>query len=144
MKLPFAFEKKQASTEDDYKGHSASEFSEEANCLDDQSIQGLSDLYFPEEADESHVHGVIDVLVDMGKLTSGQCMELRQQCRRTGSTLDSDIEAILLKEKLVGTEDILVAKAELYGLEFRHIKAEDVEKEVLNKSGLDIDFITRY
>ena len=141
MKLPFAFEKKQASTEDEYKGHSAPEFSEEVNCLDDQSIQGLSDLYFPEEADESHVHGIIDVLVDMDKLTSGQCMELRQQCRRAGSTLDSDIEAILLKEGLVGTEDILMAKAELYGLELRHIKAEDVEKEVLNKSGLDIDFI---
>ncbi|MHC4737973.1 MAG: GspE/PulE family protein [Planctomycetota bacterium] len=141
MKLPFAFEKKQDSTENEYKGHSAPEFSEEANCLDDQSIQGLSDLYFPEEADESHVHGIIDVLVDMGKLTSGQCMELRQQCRRAGSTLDSDIEAILLKEGLVGTEDILMAKAELYGLELRRIKAEDVEKEVLNKSGLDIDFI---
>jgi len=141
MKLPFAFEKKQDFAENEYKGHSAPEFSEEANCLDDQSIRGLSDLYFPEEADESHVRGIIDVLVDMRKLTSGQCMELRQQRRRAGSTLDSDIETILLKEGLVGTEDILMAKAELYGLELRHIKAEDVEKEVLNKSGLDIDFI---
>ena len=141
MKLPFAFEKKQDSAENEYQGHSAPEFSEEANCFDDQSIRGLSDLYCPEEADESQVHGIIDVLVDMGKLTSGQCMELRQQHRRTGSALDSDIEAILLKEGLVGSEDILQAKAELYDLELRHIKAEDVEKEVLNKSGLDIDFI---
>jgi len=141
MRLPFAFEKKQDSAENEYQGHSAPEFSEEANSFDDQSIRGLSDLYFPEEADESHVHGIIDVLVDMGKLTSGQCMELRQQCRRNGSALDSDIEAILLKEGLVGSEDILLAKAELYGLELRHIKAEDVEKQALNKSGLDIDFI---
>jgi len=141
MKLPFAFEKKQDSAENEYQGHSAPEFSEEANCFDDQSIRGLSDLYCPEEADESHVHGIIDVLVDMGKLSSGQCMELREKHRRTGSALDSDIEAILLKEGLVASEDILQAKAELYGLELRHIKAEDVEKEVLNKSGLDTDFI---
>ncbi|MHC4396690.1 MAG: GspE/PulE family protein [Planctomycetota bacterium] len=141
MKLPFAFEKEQDSSETDYEGHSDLEVSKEANCPKDQSIQGLSDLYFPEEADESHVHGIVEVLVDMGKLTSGQCIELQQQCRRAGGTLDSDVEAMLLKEGLVGADDILIAKADLYGLEFRHIIAENVEKEVLNKSGLDIDFV---
>ena len=141
MKLPFAFEKKQDSSKADDRGHLDADISEDANCPDDESICGLSELYFPEEADESHVRDIVDVLVEMGRLTSAQCAQLRRQCRRDGGEIDGDVEAILLKEGMVSSTEILTAKAELYGLEFRHIEPEDVKKEVLDKSGLDIDFI---
>ena len=141
MKLPFAFEKKRGPSKADNKGHLDDDTSEDVNCPDDQSICGLSDLYFPEETDESHVRDIVDVLVDMGRLTSAKCAQLRQQCQQGGDKVDGDVEAILLKEGLVDANEILMAKAELYGLEFRHIEPEDVKKEVLDKSGLDIDFI---
>ena len=102
----------------------------------DQPIRGLSELYSPEEAGESHVRDVADVLLDTGKLTPEQHGWLRQQ---QSVKPGSDVAALLLEAGLVGGDDILEASAALYGLEFRHIKPETVEKQAFEK--LDIDFI---
>jgi type IV pilus assembly protein PilB len=99
-------------------------------------IRGLSDLYFPEESDESHVQDIADVLLDTGKLTVEQHAHLRQE---QSSKPGSDAETILLEEGLTNADDILKAKAKLYGLEFRHIQPETIDKDAFEK--LDIDFI---
>jgi type IV pilus assembly protein PilB len=89
--------------------------------------------------DRLRVRDIADVLLDMGRLTPEQLAQLKEQCAPKGTKPARDIEAVLLEEELVGADDILMAKAELYGLEFRQIKPDEVDKSAFEK--LDIDFI---
>jgi type IV pilus assembly protein PilB len=138
MKLPSVFEKKQEPSEPQEhlkeslrRGAAAAEV-----CSESESILGLSELYVPEETSESHVPDVADVLLEMGKITPEQHAHLRQeQSAKPGS----DAAMLLSKAGLSNADDILMAKAELCGLEFRHIAPENVEKEAFGM--LDIDFI---
>jgi type IV pilus assembly protein PilB len=66
----------------------------------------------------------------MGKLTPEQYAHLQPSTNPVGAGL---------KEGLISADDILEAKALLYGLEFRHIEPENIEKCAFEK--LDIDFI---
>ena len=141
MKLPFLSESKREPPEQgpDSKEHLDIGAAGDELRSENQSIRGLSDLYFPEEADESNVRDIADVLLDMGRLTPEQHAHLRQESANSGAKLPSDVATLLLKEQLCSADDILIARAELYGLEFRHIRPEDIEKEAFEK--LDIDFI---
>ncbi|MDD5327174.1 MAG: type II/IV secretion system protein [Phycisphaerae bacterium] len=105
----------------------------------DHSIRGLSSLYCPEETGESHVCDIADALLEMGKLTPEVHGFLLQDvaCGRIKSA--SEAATSLLKMGLIKPDDILEAKALLYGLEFRSIKPEDVEKKAFEK--LDVNFI---
>jgi len=106
--------------------------------LEDESVRGLSDLYTPdlEPQAQSHVRDMADILLEMGKIAEEDYARLRQN-----QAADPDCESIawLLKENLVGDEDVLLAKAELYGLEFQRIGPDDIEKTAFEK--LSIDFI---
>ncbi len=105
---------------------------------EDSSIRGLSDLYFPEEPGESRVRDIADVLLDAGKITHEQYGRVRQeQTQKPGS----DVAVCLLKEGSVGADDILMAKAKLCGLEFRHITPDEVDKQAFDK--LDVEFMRR-
>ena len=158
MKLPFTFEKKRDSLEPEINlqsatggldmeavsGETCSEggapfCNKSQNENPDQPIRGLSNLYCPKETGESHMYDIADVLLDMGKLTPEAHSRLRQEFVYSGIKSASDATTLLLKTGLINANDILEAKASLYGLEFRHIKLEDVEKEAFEK--LDIDFI---
>jgi len=103
---------------------------------EDQSIRGLSDLYSPQDDSDSHVHDIADILCEIGKITHEQLEHLRQQ-QRTKPT--SDVATWLLNAGLANSDDILMAKAGLYGLEFRRIALENVEKRAFEK--LEVDFI---
>ncbi|UCE98892.1 MAG: type II/IV secretion system protein [Planctomycetota bacterium] len=103
--------------------------------IQDAEIRGLSDLYFPEEASESHssaagTRDAVDILLEMGKLTPEQHAHLRSSTNPVGAGLEAG---------LVNTDDVSEAKANLHGLEFRHIEPANVEKEAFQK--LDIDFV---
>ncbi|MDD5063467.1 MAG: GspE/PulE family protein [Phycisphaerae bacterium] len=152
MKPPFTFERKRNSKRPETNSQSADDGldmetadGQTRSCDKSQDgsaddlIRGLSNLYSPEEAGESHACDIADVLLDMGKLTPEVHSSLRQEFVSNGIKSASDAEAILLKTGLISADDILEAKASLYGLEFRHIKPEDVDKEAFEK--LDIDFI---
>lgn len=107
---------------------------------DQESIRGLSDLYFPEEPDEPHspdacaarttVKDETDVLLEMGKLTPQQHAHLRSGTDPLGAALQAGF---------VNADDVLQARAKLQGLEFRHIEPQDVEREAFEK--LEVDFI---
>jgi len=105
---------------------------------DDEEVRGLCDLYSPEPTSHVHVHDVVDVLLEMKKITEEQFGRIR---RESMARPGADPAAALLKEGLVGANDILEAKAKLNGLEFRRISAENVDKEAFKK--LDVDFIKR-
>ncbi|MHC4173530.1 MAG: GspE/PulE family protein [Planctomycetota bacterium] len=138
MKLPFVSKKRQDFSEPDkdLQRNLDPGAAESQACSESQPVRGLSDLYSPEEADESHVYDIADVLLDMGKIDPKQHKRLRQKQRAKPAF---DAATLLLKEGLIDAHDILTAKAKLYGLEFRHIEPPDVEKEAFEK--LDIDFI---
>ncbi len=119
----------------------------------DTLIRGLSDLYSPEERGESDIRDVADVLLEMGKITPQQHKSIISKRNESGndSRKDSlgrtrpvfDTAEWLLREGLVNANDILMAEAKLCGLEFRHITPQDVRKQVLDLSGLDVDFMKR-
>jgi type IV pilus assembly protein PilB len=140
MKLPFLSEKSRDSSEpqEDVQEHLNADTATAQAYLDDESVRGLSNLYFPEGPSESHVRDIADVLLDMGRITHDQHAHLRQEQLAKPA---SDTATCLLKEGLANSDDVLMAQAELCGLEFRRIAAEDVQKQAFDK--LDSDFIKR-
>ncbi len=141
MKLPYLFEKKEGSSGPE--GNSQENLDAGTGdpiCPENEPVRGLSDLYSPEQTveTESHVRDIADVLLDMERITADQHEHLR---RDQSAKLTPDAATWLLKEGLANADDILMAKAELCGLEFRHIAPENVEKHVFEK--LDVDFIKR-
>ncbi len=126
----------------------------------EQEIPGLSKLYFPDdeaeelahtaasvqavktvqaaqETDTSRVRDVLDVLLEMKKISFEQHRQIRNQYLNTGPAASDNIEAYLLKTGIVGSDDILRSKAVLYNLEFKQITADDVQKEAFEKLGVD-------
>ncbi len=145
MKLPFVFDRKRdlsarrtadlSKPQEDLQGHPSAP-AVGGPYSDEQAVRGLSDLYSPEQPGESHVYDIADVLLDMEKITPQQHARIRQQQQQNPG---SDAAALLLKAGLTNADDILKAKARLYGLEFRHIDPKSVQKEAFEK--LDVDFI---
>jgi len=137
MKLPFGFEKRRGLSQlhEDYTDPLNSAETLQASDHD-ETIAGLSELYVPQESCESPVRDVADVLLEAGKITSAQISQIRQQ---QSSKPGADVATLLLEAGLCEEEDILMAKAELCGLEFRHISAQDIDKAIFEK--LDINFI---
>ncbi|MHC4095006.1 MAG: GspE/PulE/PilB domain-containing protein, partial [Planctomycetota bacterium] len=106
--------------------------------LEDTDINGLSDLYFPQEDKESHVRDVADVLLETGKITPETYEQLR---RKSGDAVaePSDTETLLLQAKLCSKDDIMMAKANLCGLKFRRIKSQEVDRNAFDK--LEFNYI---
>ena len=105
---------------------------------DSQAISGLSNLYAPQEESPGHIRDVADVLVEMGKLTTDQAEEVRGvQEKRSGC----DVAQIITEQGIAGPEDILMARAKLYGFEFRRIDPEQVDKDAFGK--LELSYIKR-
>jgi type IV pilus assembly protein PilB len=138
MKLPFISEKRQHSSKA-VKGVQRNTDTETAADMDfseDQSVRGLSELYAPERTSESHTHDIVDVLLDIGKITDKQHKSLR---KKQNSNPGSDITKLLPKTMKISTDDILTAQAKIHGLEFRHIEPDNVQDEAFSK--LDLDYI---
>jgi type IV pilus assembly protein PilB len=118
--------------------------STESPAVDEyDSIPGLSELYFPDDSGEqstpSVVNDIIDALLNIGAITAQQHKDIRQTVSRDASAAAQNPENVLLKMGLVTAEDILKAKASMYGMEFQRISPEKVNKLAFEK--LDPDFI---
>jgi type IV pilus assembly protein PilB len=140
MRVPFLSDKAKdsASPEKDLRKLPNGDSAAAPRRDEESSIRGLSDLYFPEEAGESKVRDIADILLDAKKITREQHARLRQeQAKKPGS----DVATLLLQEGIVKADEVLMAKAKLCGLEFRHITPDDVDKQAFEK--LDIGFIRR-
>jgi type IV pilus assembly protein PilB len=103
---------------------------------DTQLVRGLSNLYSPDTTDESHVRDIADVLLEMGRINGEQLEKVHQNGLKKGG---SHIEQLILNAGVASADDILAAKAELYGFEFRHLEADQVDKEIFEK--LDLNYI---
>lgn len=129
MKLPFAFGNKEDSSE-------SQEGLQPVWSTDAQSVQGLSDLYSPDKAGESHVYDIADALLNMCRITTEQHAQLRS---REKANQACDVADLLADSGWVGADDILEAKAKLYDLDFTHIGPDDVDRHAFEK--LDVDFM---
>ena len=105
---------------------------------DDEEINGLSQLYSPEQEQESatQIRDEADVLSEMGKITGEQLSELRQIQKKRANC---DICQLIKELNLAHEPDISMARANLYGCEFKKIEPEKVDKNVFNK--LDLAYI---
>ncbi len=102
----------------------------------DEDISGLSQLYSPGEDSVSRVRDVADVLSEMGTITSEQLSEIRRKQKAKPS---SDVCHIITELRLAGEPDISMARAGLYGLEFRRIDPETVDRDAFGR--LDINYV---
>lgn len=137
MKLPFKSEKRHDLSEPEKdRGQVRPDRVGGQSRSEGQMIPGLTELYVPEEAGRWHALRIADVLLDMGRITDQQHQQLQE---KLAESPESDVVALLLEQGLVSAEDILLAKAKLYGLEFRHIEPAEVDKDSLRK--LDVNFI---
>jgi type IV pilus assembly protein PilB len=130
MRLPFSFGNREGSS----RSREALEPLWDADV--GQAVRGLSELYSPDKADGSHVYDIVDVLLDMGKITTEQHAQIRS---REKANPGSDVVHLLAEANWVNADDILQAKAKVYDLDFRRIKPEDVERQAFEM--LEVDFI---
>ncbi|AQT69571.1 Type II traffic warden ATPase [Anaerohalosphaera lusitana] len=98
-----------------------------------QGIRGLSCLYSPQRTEVAHVRDIVDILSDMGKLAPEKVEQIRAEA---SSRRGADVEQILVAGKYVTPEDVLIAKAELLGYQFKNITPEDVDRKAFDKLGL--------
>ena len=103
-------------------------------------VAGLTAIYSPQDETKNTAGGsirdVADALFAIGRLTNDELANVRgEQFKSTGE----DTAQILLRLKYVNKEDILAARAHIYGLEFRHIKPEQIDHQAFDK--LDIEFM---
>ncbi len=114
--------------------------SQAVDCLNnggEEEISGLSQLYSPEEEESpALVRDVADVLCEMGKMNAEQLSEVR---RVQKTRPDCDVAQVMAELHLVEEPDLSMARAGLYGLEFRRVEPEQINREAFGK--LDLDYI---
>ena len=104
--------------------------------INEEEINGLSQLYSPGEDSVTQIRDVADVLSEMGTITAEQLSEIR---RKQKAKPNCDVCQIIVELCLAGEPDISMARAGLYGLEFRRIDPEQVDRDTFNT--LEIDYI---
>jgi hypothetical protein len=145
MKLPIFNKKENASLE--YNGLDEDCSGDTASQGDNQTIAGLSDLYFPQDDYETGTDGLgaavqpidlADILHDMGTITPDQRAQVRQ---RQSENTDVNVKSLLLEMGFIaaGNHDLSKAEAELFGYEFRQIAPDDIDRQAFYT--LDLDFI---
>ena len=124
------FSKKTESTPTDY-GIAI----EDMNTGQTELAPGLRNLYSPQITTvKSRIRDVADILAEQKLLTDEQAEQLRQERRTSGQ----EIEKLLARYNITH-EQLLQAKAKLYGYEFRRITSDQVDKTAFSK--LDLKYI---
>ena len=83
---------------------------------------GLQNLYSPQATTQSRIRDIVDILLEQQALTSEQVDQIHERHQTAGT----DIET-LVTEQGINAEQILQAKAALYGYEFKAITPEDID-----------------
>ena len=88
---------------------------------------GLQNLYSPQATTQTRIRDIADVLLEDELLSAEQLDTIRNQQRENGSDLEN-----LLTEQGFDTEQLLRAKAKLYGYEFRTITPEQIDHKAFS------------
>ncbi len=96
---------------------------------------GLRSLYSPQlTTSRSRFRDVVDILAKQELLTGEQVEAIRDERRKSGQKVETLLEGYHLSH-----EQILAAKAELYGYAFRRIEPDEVDKKAFG--ALDLKYI---
>ncbi len=96
---------------------------------------GLRSLYSPQlTTSRSRFRDVVDILAKQELLTGEQVEAIRDERRKSGQKVETLLEGYHLSH-----EQILAAKAELYGYAFRRIEPDEVDKKAF--AALDLKYI---
>jgi type IV pilus assembly protein PilB len=95
---------------------------------------GLRNLYSPASTIKTHVRDIADVLAEEQILSAEQLENLRTEQQRGHVDLEKHLQKLGISK-----EDVLRAKARLYGFEFQKISPNDVDKAAFDK--LDLNYI---
>ena len=96
---------------------------------------GLRNLYSPQmTASKTRFRDVVDILASQSLLDDEQVAQIRDERRRSGCPVEK-----ILDRYSISQEQILIAKAELYGYAFRRIDPDDVDKKAFGM--LDLKYI---
>ena len=85
---------------------------------------GLRNLYCPQATTKSRVRDIVDILTDEQVIQEDQAAQIRTEQEQSGT----EVEKLLAKQG-VSDEQILRAKAGLYGFEFKNIIPEQVDRK---------------
>lgn len=108
---------------------------EELDSGQTELAPGLRNLYSPQITTvKARIRDVADILAEQQLLTEEQATQLRQERRNSGQ----EIEKLLARYNITH-EQLVQAKAKLYGYEFRRITADQVDPKVFTK--LDLKYI---
>ena len=88
---------------------------------------GLQNLYSPQATTQTRIRDIADVLLEDELLSAEQLDTIRNQQRENGSDLEN-----LLTEQGFDAEQLLRAKAKLYGYEFRTITPEQIDHKAFS------------
>jgi type IV pilus assembly protein PilB len=134
MKLPgFGF------NSDSYNEYNGSDLTDDGSA---EQIKGLSNLYVPEDmagVGAASTPDIVDTLLQTGAITAEQFQQLRRQQSLQPA---GQIEQILKESAFLTEQQILSAKARMYGLEYRQITPDTVDKSLVEQLNLEMDFIT--
>jgi type IV pilus assembly protein PilB len=102
---------------------------EELNTGQTELAPGLRNLYSPQKTTvKTRLRDVVDILASQNVLDEQQVAEIREERRNTGQPVEK-----ILDRYHISREQILTAKAELYGYAFRRIGPDDVDKKAFGK-----------
>ncbi|MFA5553722.1 MAG: GspE/PulE family protein [Phycisphaerae bacterium] len=104
----------------------------------EEQIKGLSNLYVPEDSAGPAVPDIVDTLLEIQVINHDQFQKIRQKQSLNPS---ENVEQLLKETDFIQKEDILKAKAKIYGLEFRRITPEMVDKSLFEQLELKIEFV---
>lgn len=104
----------------------------ELNAGETELSPGLRNLYCPQTISKVRVRDILDILQDEQVLTPEQVEQLRTEQKQTGTELDK-----LLVKMDIDDEQILRAKAKLYGYEFRNIVPDQVDQKAFTLLGMN-------
>jgi type IV pilus assembly protein PilB len=93
-------------------------------------ISGLSQLYCPERNSAAHIRDIADILHEMEVINAEQLSKIRSTNEKKA---DCDVSQIIVELNFADKVQISQARAVLYGLEFRRIDSEQVNREAFNK-----------
>lgn len=97
---------------------------------------GLRNLYSPQQTVAANrLRDLADIVAQEGWITVQQAEELRQERRQSGQPF----EKLLAAKFNLSQEQILSAKAKLYGYPFRRLTPEDVDRKAFGK--LELKYI---
>lgn len=88
---------------------------------------GLQNLYSPQASTQTRIRDIADILLEDELLSADQLDAIRSQQEEGAANLEN-----LLSEQGFDTEQLLRAKAKLYGYEFRTITPEEVDTKAFS------------